>query len=71
MEGQGQSIVLSKLRHVGGLDQCGDKNGERWEDCSYFRRNHLWGVYTDDLQDEVLKGMKESSEVRVQSSETL
>lgn len=49
MEGQGQSIVLSKLRHVGGLDQCGDKNGERWEDCSYFRRNHLWGVYTDDL----------------------
>lgn len=49
MEGQCQSTVLSKLRHAGGLDQRGDKNGERWEDCSYFRRNHLWDVCTDDL----------------------
>lgn len=49
MEGQGQSTVFSKLSHVGGLDQSGDKNGKRWEDCDCFRRKDLWDIYTDDL----------------------
>ena len=35
METQSQT-VFSKLRHGGGLDQSGDKNGERCEDCGYF-----------------------------------
>ena len=49
MEGQGQSTVFSKLSHADGLDQSGDKNGKRWEDCGCFRRKDLWDIYTDDL----------------------
>ena len=32
-----------------------------------FRMNDLWDVYTDDLWDELLKGMKE----RVESKDTV
>lgn len=32
-----RSTEFSKLRYGCGLDQSGDKNGERWEDCGYLQ----------------------------------